>query len=279
MGLHLPAMSIPVHQLTLFPALACSPSLERQETASATSLPVSAPAVIPPRPLPPGLLQEKKRRDREMWLASCLNTKVQLVLTANEKRLASMRRPCGELHLRVVARAVELPDTAWETIVMWVRKPDRATTQVLLHSLRAPPHEEAQVLKPPRSYWGGGVHHNLAALLQEENQARFGGRYDGKIIWGMKGKAQGGRRRHLRLGSYSHNEKLIRIHPTLDRAGVPSWILTTTIHHELLHWEMGPSERAEGRRKIHPPEFRQREALHPQHSLSVEWLKNHLSEL
>ena len=57
------------------------------------------------------------------------------------------------------------------------------------------------------------------------------------ITWGRGvGRA---RRGGLTFGSYDPVLALIRIHPVLDRPGVPRFFLESVVHHEMLHHHMG----------------------------------------
>lgn len=97
------------------------------------------------------------------------------------------------------------------------------------------------------------------------------------ITWGRKGKATGAER-HIRLGSYDANRKLIRIHPLLDQKEVPEWIVGFVVFHEVLH-HLYPSREENGRHIHHTREFRNAEALHPDYHRYHAWAQTHLSAL
>jgi len=104
-------------------------------------------------------------------------------------------------------------------------------------------------------------------------------------------------RRAIRLGSYSSLERVIRIHPVLDRAWVPRYFVAYIVYHEMLH-HMIPSARGtsrhasakiisstgqpdftSGRRTLHPPEFLEREREFRNFERALDWERRHISRL
>ena len=89
-------------------------------------------------------------------------------------------------------------------------------------------------------------------------------------------------RRHrtssLQLGSYSYEDRLIRIHRVLDDPSVPRYVVEAVVHHELLHADMPPEVRG-GKRQFHTPEFRRRERLYRNLGRAERWIGEHLPEL
>ncbi len=83
-------------------------------------------------------------------------------------------------------------------------------------------------------------------------------------------------RRSLRLGSCEGT--LVRIHPVLDHETVPDWFVGFILFHELLHAAM-PTKVVGGRRQIHPPAFRRREAAHPRYHDALAWEQRHIVRL
>ena len=65
------------------------------------------------------------------------------------------------------------------------------------------------------------------------------------------------RRSSIRLGTYTHDQQLVRIHPALDQPEVPRFFVAFVVFHELLH-HVVPAERRSGRIDYHPPAFRKR---------------------
>ena len=77
------------------------------------------------------------------------------------------------------------------------------------------------------------------------------------IEWGRRRKLAP--KEYFVFGTIQEEDRIIRIHPRLDAAFVPTWFLEYVIYHEMLHSvvpdEFGPT----GRRKVHTEEFHRRE--------------------
>ena len=85
-------------------------------------------------------------------------------------------------------------------------------------------------------------------------------------------------RRSIRLGTYTHDLELVRIHPALDRESVPRFFVEFVVFHELLH-HVVPARRSGGRIDYHPPEFRARERTHPDYARAIRWEAENLEAL
>ena len=143
-----------------------------------------------------------------------------------------------------------------------------------------------------------GTHHDLLALFQDINQRYFGGACHALITWGNKQPRRSeGPRTAIKLGSYSNLERVIRIHPTLDRSWVPRYFVAFVVYHEMLH-HMIPAARGSmragianlsfdnsrsrghvARRVLHPPEFLAREQLFRSYERALEWERRHIGRL
>ncbi len=77
------------------------------------------------------------------------------------------------------------------------------------------------------------------------------------IEWGRRRKLAP--KEYFVFGTIQEEDRIIRIHPRLDAAFVPTWFLEYVIYHEMLHSvvpdEIGPT----GRRRVHTAEFDRRE--------------------
>jgi len=127
--------------------------------------------------------------------------------------------------------------------------------------------------------------HDLEEIRDEVNERYFGGRLPVDIAWSRAGRAQAARRTGrqrgrstLKLGSWSEEDALVRIHPVLDHASVPRYVVASVVHHELLHAELGSKVR-NGRRRHHTPEFRRREQEFAEHEEARRWIRDKLNEL
>jgi hypothetical protein len=99
-----------------------------------------------------------------------------------------------------------------------------------------------------------GRHHDLSAIYSELNQRCFGGRVRATITWGPASRTRG-MRHSIKMGSYSADARLIRIHPALDQQRVPRYFVEWIVFHEMLHDVHPARVGADGRRCVHTPEF------------------------
>jgi hypothetical protein len=121
-----------------------------------------------------------------------------------------------------------------------------------------------------------GEHHDLTALHDEINRRYFGGRLAVPITWGKEPLRR--RLRSIHLGTYDFERKVIRIHRRLDHPRVPRLVVASVVHHEMLHAAM-PATTVDGRRRLHPPEFRRREQAFARHREAQAWIHTHLQWL
>ncbi|HEY0137776.1 MAG TPA: hypothetical protein VGB85_27010, partial [Nannocystis sp.] len=85
-------------------------------------------------------------------------------------------------------------------------------------------------------------------------------------------------RESIKLGSYSVEEELIRIHPVMDAADVPHFFIAWIIYHEMLH-EVHDMPIVDGRRVYHTPEFRRAEARFEHYAEAVLWERTQVHKL
>jgi hypothetical protein len=127
---------------------------------------------------------------------------------------------------------------------------------------------------------------DLREIAADLNQRYFEGRLKVRISWG---KAAGEnahpasncrrtRTASLQLGSYSYEDRLIRIHRVLDRPSVPRYVVESVVYHELLHADLPPVTRR-GRRYFHTPEFRRRERHFRHFERADCWVRDNLHQL
>jgi hypothetical protein len=118
--------------------------------------------------------------------------------------------------------------------------------------------------------------HDLGAILAELNEQFLDRAFIGQVGWGRATRAR--RRRSIRLGSYSHADRLVRIHPALDQPFVPRFVVAWVLYHEMLH-QLVPCPSKGGRRRLHSREFRELEAAFPDHLRATEWERENLRRL
>ena len=198
-----------------------------------------------------------------------------VVVTQNRVRLVSVRRDGGELEVRVSRRILDQGDEALDVVVGFVfdgasgRPPMRA----LIERLPAP---EVRLKRELRVRTRGRTH-DLQELLESEAMRAFGEVISVGVTWGLRRRMRRSQR-SIRLGSYTAEQKMIRIHPLLDQPAVPAWFVGFVLYHEMLHHRLGLGVEP-GARFRHPPAFREAERLHPQFEESRTWERTVLPRL
>jgi hypothetical protein len=128
---------------------------------------------------------------------------------------------------------------------------------------------------------------DLRQVAGDLNQRYFDGRlHKVRITWGKAtgeasqpaSRCRRARTTSLQLGSYSYEDRLIRIHRVLDRPEVPRYVVESVVYHELLHADLPPVTR-NGRRYFHTPEFRRRERHFRQFERADCWVRDNLHQL
>ena len=130
---------------------------------------------------------------------------------------------------------------------------------------------------PVQLIFTAGEHHDLRAIFDELNARYFGDRIDAAITWGAR-SGRPRRRNSIKMGSYSVEDRLIRIHRSLDRALVPRFFVAWIVFHEMLH-QVHDIRVKNGRREFHSKEFLADEASFEFYNEAKIWERRHLDEL
>ena len=86
------------------------------------------------------------------------------------------------------------------------------------------------------------------------------------------------RRASIKMGSYSVEERLIRIHRSLDRAFVPRFFVEWIVFHEMLH-QIHDIKVKNGRREFHSRAFLDAEARFDRYVEARAWERANLDAL
>lgn len=122
-----------------------------------------------------------------------------------------------------------------------------------------------------------GEHHDLREIFDELNAQYFDHRIDAAITWGPR-SGRPRRRNSIKMGSYSVEDRLIRIHRSLDRAFVPRFFVAWIVFHEMLH-QIHDIRVKNGRREFHSKEFLAAEARFELYEQAKLWERRHLDAL
>lgn len=204
--------------------------------------------------------------------------RARIIFTDNVHTMLSVKRGQGVYTLRMHRMFAAAPPAVLRAAVRYAETQDREAAGALRryidgneHLIRPPARPRSQQLDTQ------GAHYNLQELLDGLNTRYFAGEIEAKITWGPRTRRRPGRE-SIKLGSYSVEEQLIRIHPVLDASDVPRFFVEWIIYHEMLH-EVHDMPVVDGRRVYHTPEFRRAEALFERYAEAVLWERTMVHKL
>ena len=230
------------------------------------------------------LVHEGIRQSLERRLSQAQGGPVVLSITDNRGSVVVKTPQKGVLYARVHFMFLDAPPDVMADLVNYLTSDDERHGHLLDEYIAANMDKLARKRAPAIST--AGKVHDLEKIFNEVNQKYFGGACSAKITWGKKGIYQKGKpRKTIRLGSYGHVDRLITIHPTLDRKWVPRYFIACVVYHEMLH-NMIPSARGtysaknmQSPRVLHPPEFLEREKLFKSYNRAIEWERKNIARI
>lgn len=255
--------------------------------------------VFPTAPAAPQLfIHEGARQALERKLKAAAPGKVVLLsITDNRHSIISHSMRQGVLHARIHHMFLDAPARVLNALVRYVIRGDKHASILVGNYIEANGSRLARRRARAIPLFAKGNHHDLLGIFNELNERYFGGSCHALITWGKKQPRRSeSARKSIRLGSYSNLERLIRIHPSLDRKWVPRYFVAYVVYHEMLH-HMIPSARGSmhggrgaslalasargeaSRRVLHPPEFLERERLFRKYERALDWERRHITRL
>ncbi len=202
---------------------------------------------------------------------------VALTVTNNTHTLLSFRAGNAVINLRMHWMFLHADADVKSEIAEFIGRKKRRTPLIRRHI-----RQNAQCIRTrtdkknhkPSQTSTPGRFHDIGRLFRTLNETYFGGRVSATIRWGRKQCRRSVRRRIL--GSFSSHTNTIVINPILDRKDVPDFFVRYIVYHEMLHSVL-PTERKNGRRRLHGPAFREQERKFSELEAALEWEKNYFS--
>jgi len=218
----------------------------------------------------------------ENRLNSLVGIQLAVRVTDNLHTMLSFGWAEGRLLVRLHRMFLQAPLSVLEALARYIRSGDREASRLLdryidanRYLIRSVPAHVRRKRFPLRTR---GRHHDLQAYFDELCRRYFGGRrLSCAITWARVPRTRLPRRT-IKLGSYSADARLIRVHPALDQAHVPRWFVQWIVFHEMLHHVHGIG-RERGRRRIHTPAFARDERRFPLLEQARRWEKENLDSL
>ncbi|MCP4447074.1 MAG: hypothetical protein GY811_17255 [Myxococcales bacterium] len=229
--------------------------------------------------------------DAEILLASRIRAhmatgQLDVTLTDNRYTMISVRRDtecagarvCPQYRVRLHHMFADAAPLVTQALAHYIGKDDKDASKVLGDFIDANQHrvraESARKTSKPITQ---GACHDLQGIYDGLNERYFDGTIEATITWGQRcGKVQ--KRNSIKMGSYSIEDKSIRIHRSLDRAYVPSFFVEWIVYHEMLH-QVHDAPIVNGRRQFHSKAFLEDEAAFEHYALARLWERDHLEQL
>ena len=116
---------------------------------------------------------------------------------------------------------------------------------------------------------------DLRAIFDKINARYFRNRLRSyTIAWGQRRRERP--KNYIVFGSIQEEDRIIRIHPLLDRQFVPQWYLEYVVFHEMLHAFVPDRHDSAGRRIVHHEGFLEKERRFRHYRRSIEWEQENL---
>lgn len=222
-----------------------------------------------------------------------------VTLTDNRRRMVSVSPPlsAGRPEVRLHHMFLEADEEAVGAVADLVQGRSERARPVLREYIRE--HRDAINFEPaPEELEQRGEHFDLHQIFEDardtleaaipperreatssETEARQLELDSVEITWGRRGRG----RKSIRFGSFDFDQRLIRVHPALDRNWVPRFFVEYIVYHEMLHAVFPPVEQSDGgdsgageRRRVHTSEFERAEKQFPRYEEAQQWERRNL---
>ncbi len=194
--------------------------------------------------------------------------------TDNTSTMISFKKKAGKFELRLHNMFIEANDKVLRALAEYISGSARGNQcldrYIKLNADKVGRRRGAARLSSK------GKRYDLDAIRDALNRAYFSTGVEVPIVWGRA--FEKGRRRSIRLGSYSFEDKMIRIHPALDDERVPAHVVVAVVYHEMLHHALGETMKGT-RRIVHTREFKERERGYVHFLKAEKWQDNNLNLL
>jgi hypothetical protein len=207
--------------------------------------------------------------------------RVQVTLTDNRYTMISVRRIAREkrYEIRLHHMFVDADSVIVRALAKYVADNDSDASRILGDFIDAnSEHVRGRSRRAPAQLiFTAGEIYDLRTIFDELNARYFDNRIEAAITWGARcGTPR--RRNSIKMGSYSVEDRLIRIHRSLDRAFVPRYFVAWIVFHEMLH-QVHDIRVKNGRREFHSKEFLADEAGFELYDQAKIWERSHLDAL
>jgi hypothetical protein len=204
---------------------------------------------------------------------------VHVTLTDNHYTMISVRRVIRERRydVRLHHMFADADPVITRALARYIADNDRDASRVLGDFIDGNQGPVRAQRSPTHVLITSGEVYDLREIFDDLNQRYFGGQIDAAITWGARnGKVR--RRNSIKMGSYSVEERLIRIHRSLDRKFIPRFFVEWIVFHEMLH-QVHDIKVKNGRREYHSHAFLVEETRFEHYRQARLWERAHIDAL
>jgi predicted metal-dependent hydrolase len=203
-----------------------------------------------------------------------------LTLTNNRYSMVAVRRAPTGYRVRIHRMFARIQPRIVRALARYVVHNDRRASSVLGEYIEQNKHIIKQQPRRPRQITirTAGRHFDLQEIFDRLNAEYFESKIDARITWGPSFKSRR-RRRSIKMGSFSVEDRIIRIHPSLDQGGVPPYFVAWIVFHEMLHGKHEVTRGVGGRRCFHTPQFVAEEKTFAHYERAYAWEKRNIDRL
>ncbi len=230
--------------------------------------------------LPPEIAEAQESLERRIR-AHLAKGRVSVTLTDNRYTMISVRRLAKEkrYEVRLHHMFADADPVITRALAHYIADNDSHASRVLGDFIdQNSGHVRGRARRQPTQLiFTAGEHHDLREIYDDLNARYFDNKIEAAITWGQRtGRPR--RRNSIKMGSYAVEDRLIRIHRSLDRAFVPRFFVAWIVFHEMLH-QVHDIRVKNGRREFHSKEFLADEAMYEHYDEAKSWERRHLDAL
>ena len=235
--------------------------------------------VQPTLPLPQPV-EEGETAVLERRIQAHMRGKLELTVTDNRSSIISVKRLGGVFKVRLHHMFLNAEPRILRSLGRYIEKADAESSTILeqfIESNSVMIREQAPASRAEETRTKGEVH-DLQEIYDRINRRYFSGGITARVTWGRENAGSSRHHRSAKMGTYSVEDRIITIHPALDRQFVPRFFVESVMYHEMLHQVYGAPV-VNGRRQYHSPAFMAAEKRFDHYHLARQWEQENINRL
>jgi hypothetical protein len=216
----------------------------------------------------------------ETRIQAHMKGKLSLTITDNRSHIITVNRVQGIFKVRIHHMFLHADFRILKSLGRYIEKAD-VKSNIIIESFIDQNSfliREVPIVKRKEKLLAKGEFHDLQEIYNHLNKKYFGNKIKAKIGWGRAFQGKPKHHQSVKMGTYSLEDKIVKIHLTLDREFVPRYFVESIVFHEMLHQVFGVPI-INGRRIYHCPDFLESERRFEHYNLSKRYEKENITRL